>query len=42
MESAKYYIGKPRLVVQSWMKYSVMRADYLQERFRKDFPDATH
>jgi tetratricopeptide (TPR) repeat protein len=39
MESSRY-LGKPQYVVQSWMTYSVFRADYLKERFKKDFPDA--
>jgi hypothetical protein len=34
------YLGKQQRVVLSWMTYSVVRADYLKERFKKDFPDA--
>jgi tetratricopeptide (TPR) repeat protein len=38
IESARY-IGKPKDVVECWMLYSIVRADYLKERFKKDFPD---
>jgi len=38
IDSARY-TGKPKDVVESWMTYSIVRADYLKERFKKEFPE---
>jgi tetratricopeptide (TPR) repeat protein len=33
------YLSKPKDVLECWTLYSIIRADYLRERFKKEFPE---